>query len=1259
MALFNKSFPNLLNGVSQQSDALRVDNTCKQQTNAYPSPVEGLIKRHPTDFRWRESTTLNTYLGGAHHVINRDDQEKYLVSILKYGASPSVAFTVHDLENGYRAGVNTADVGNYLSADNPTTAFKFVTIGDATIIVNKEKTVNMDSTETDALPEHAIVHVRQGDYDTDYKVTINGTTKSITTSATLSAQVQTDYIADALATELRGNAESWYQDNSVILNGVSDNNKAGTNDISFDGSVYQSAAKLKFTVDVTGGDTWTDKYVVDKAVRFTSLGTSTASNFMYNPNQTISSSSKNNNKSFAAYVTYYIESTDASNKQITLKTRKTGGSIMYAPHKSYTVDTTKDGRGTATLQVEQTGSTAFPNMVFTAKDSTILCESTEPFTIEANDSVSDTFIKAFHKKTQYFSELPASCYDGFKIKISGDAESIVDDYYATFRTREDTEYGEGTWVEDVGDEIPYKYDYSTMPVVLIRQSDGTFQLRKLDGEFPRFIDWKDKVLAGESATNAIRGIENENAAVGDFIDSGQMTANATHTGGEGTQATGSIRVDSAPDNDDTIVLTDYEGYAYTLKFHGSTTGTFADGRYVTNAGGDNAVAAAIRTAIVEAGLNFTSSVSTDTVSLTASLHGTAGNQTITQTGGTHHTIAGMTGGADFYSTVALENMTAGRVITAGTLVSKNPNTTTSHPSVDLNFDQDGWAGSPRYTYKVFEDATVASDGTVTVKIEGDVTQSGGRRTGDWNDNDVISFYKAPDFSTYTWNERKAGDENTNPNPSFVEKEIEDVFFFENRLGFVAGGSVCLSESGEFFNFFKVTVLQLLDTAPIDVNVPSTNVAKLRHGVPFKANLILFDEQTQYVLGAGRQAVTPKTVAISQTGTAECDRNCKPAVLGSNLMFPHRKGTKAGFHNMLIENPEADIYSSYNIAEHIPSYLEGNIKQLAVIPQENLLVVLPKPTAGTQHNTLYFYKYLDMNRKRVQSAWFKYEVTLPYVGTGTTNGVSNATAQIDSIHVVDDTLYMTCMPTKSGVNWNGWDCLSMKIGSNITDDNSSVLTLLDCKVSSGGAVNKDHTGIFNEVRVHYDSSSNKTWFDLPYYVGTNDNFKVYSKATDSSTSISEVTPESSNTVVATGTRVIFAGNVSATQYWFGKQYTMTYEFAQPLFKGATASGGSSLVTSGRYQVHSADLVYTDTNTFTTSVSAAGRNTYTYTFTADSNKAGITTQGTTPIDSGDFRVPIHAKNDSYTMTVTSTASYPVKLSSAEFEGQFNAKSRRAGV
>ena len=146
-----------------------------------------------------------------------------------------------------------------------------------------------------------------------------------------------------------------------------------------------------------------------------------------------------------------------------------------------------------------------------------------------------------------------------------------------------------------------------MPLVLIRQSDGTFQLKKLDGLTREFVDWKDKVRAGESETNAITGVDNENAAVGNFIDSGQMTTDATHTGGTGTKATGSIEVDSVPTNDDTLTITDYEGYAYEFKFHSSTTGTYLNGRYVsTSSGTVNGVAAALRQAIVEANLQFTS-----------------------------------------------------------------------------------------------------------------------------------------------------------------------------------------------------------------------------------------------------------------------------------------------------------------------------------------------------------------------------------------------------------------------------------------------------------------------------------------------------------------------------------------------------------------------------------------------------------------------------------------------------------------------------
>ena len=1275
MSLFNKSFPNLLSGVSQQADALRTSDACKVQTNAYPSPVEGLTKRNPTDYVWRTAGVAYGagYKGGTCHVINRDENEKYLVSIKQPDAGAAV-FTVFDLESGAYAGVSTPDGVTYLAADNPSTAFKFVTVGDATFILNKEKIAKMDSTLSEPMAEQALVHIRQGDYETDYKVTIDGTTKTITTSETDHTQTQTDYIATTLTTELRGTADSWYQDNAVQLGGILNTDGDGSNDVHWEGSGRGSggapAGKWHFIVQESGGDTWADKFTEDKPVRFTSVGTSTSSNFMYNLNATNYGQSYEENRSFQKYVSYYIESADASTKTITLKT-SVGASAktLHAPHGTGTnVDLNKDGSGTAIIQVNQATSSAFPNFTFRDKDSSILCDSTEPFTIEANDSVSDTFIKAFHKKTQYFSELPATSYDDFRLQVSGDAESIVDDYYIKFQTREETQYGEGTWVEAVGPEVKYKYDYSTMPMVLLRQSDGTFILKEVDGNSPAFITWQDQVLAGDTAT-AITGEANENAAVGPFIDSGQLTTNATHTAGTGTKATGSIRVDSTPDNDDTLVLTDHTGYAYTLKFHATTTsGGFLNGRYVSTAGSpsDETMATRINTAITEANLLFTNTVSTDTVSLVAALDGVAGNQTITQTGGTHHTLVGMSGGLDFYSTVALEGMTAGRVIAAGTLISKNPNTTTSHPTTVLNLTQDGWAGSPRYTWKTYEAATVASDGTVTVKVEGDVV-GGSRRTGNWLDNDIVSFYEDADYKKFKWADRRAGDDASNPLPSFIDETIEDIFLYENRLGFIAGSNVCLSESGEYYNFFKVTTNQLLDTATIDVTVPATTVAKLRHGVPFKGNLILFDEETQYVLGAGREAVTPQTVAISQSGTSECDRDCKPAVIGSTIMIPYRRGSNTGFNSMLIENPEADIYNTFDLSDHIPTYLEGNMKQVVSMPQENLVIVLPQPTAGAVNNTLYFYKYLDVNRKRVQSAWFKYEIDLPTSGNGfwQNDGSTVLNAQIDSIHVVESTLYMTVAPNKAATN-HFFELIKMEIGSNLTDDNSAVLTLLDSKCSHNGAATTNNTGVLNQVNADWNTSTaGKTTFGLPYYLSSGDNFKVFSKATGSSASISEVssslyTIDYNNSGSSNGgSDIVFSTNVLANQYWFGKTYPMTVELANPMFKGATKSGQSSLVTAGRYQVHSADLVFADTNTFSTSVATAGRSTYSYTFTADVNKVGITTQGTTPIDDGDFRVPIHAKSDNYTLTITSTSAYPTKLLSVEFEGQYNSRSRRAGV
>ena len=76
-------------------------------------------------------------------------------------------------------------------------------------------------------------------------------------------------------------------------------------------------------------------------------------------------------------------------------------------------------------------------------------------------------------------------------------------------------------------------------------------------------------------------------------------------------------------------------------------------------------------------------------------------------------------------------------------------------------------------------------------------------------------------------DRKAGDDNSNPLSSFVGQFISNVFFFRNRLGFLSGDNVIMSESGLGgldstgqleFNFARTTVTSLLDSDPIDVSV---------------------------------------------------------------------------------------------------------------------------------------------------------------------------------------------------------------------------------------------------------------------------------------------------------------------------------------------------------------------------------------------------------------------------------------------------------
>ena len=98
------------------------------------------------------------------------------------------------------------------------------------------------------------------------------------------------------------------------------------------------------------------------------------------------------------------------------------------------------------------------------------------------------------------------------------------------------------------------------------------------------------------------------------------------------------------------------------------------------------------------------------------------------------------------------------------------------------------------------------------------------------DGDTYTVTVGSTTASYTlpkWGERTAGDLESAPDPSFIGRNINNVFFFRNRLGFLAGDNVILSEVSKFFNFFPETVISVLDSEPIDVAASHTKVAILK------------------------------------------------------------------------------------------------------------------------------------------------------------------------------------------------------------------------------------------------------------------------------------------------------------------------------------------------------------------------------------------------------------------------------------------------
>lgn len=483
-----------------------------------------------------------------------------------------------------------------------------------------------------------------------------------------------------------------------------------------------------------------------------------------------------------------------------------------------------------------------------------------------------------------------------------------------------------------------------------------------------------------------------------------------------------------------------------------------------------------------------------------------------------------------------------------------------------------------------------------------------------NNNDgTFTFRKA------TWTDRVAGDADTNSAPSFVGKTVNNLTFFQNRLGIIADQNLILSENGKYYNFYATTGTDVLDTDPIDIAASGTTVNKLYNSIDFNEQLLLFSEEAQYILESSGDSITPTSAVLAKTSTFSHDTSVAPKSAGKFVYFAQNRNDKTAITEYFADD-DTLTNDGIDITVGVSKLIPNNAYKIISNQIEDTMVVLCHDTidgsntapytpgsavTATNANTLYIYKYFFDANKKVQSSW----------STWTLNNM-----QILSAEAYDSYLYVL-------VNENT-NAKLLRIDLRNPDFGSLGFSIhLDMKTST--------------LTGSYNATTDQTTFTVPY----TDNQTLFCVDATNGADL--------NIVSQNSTTVIVEGN--HTSCVFGAKFNSSYQFTKPYMK-EQGQGGAMSITSGRYQIRTMSVDYENSGFFTVDVTPEGRSTTTYEMSGNVINSANSVIGQPNIASGTYRIPIQSQNTKFTCTLNNNSHLPSHFISAEIEGFYHRRSRR---
>ena len=472
------------------------------------------------------------------------------------------------------------------------------------------------------------------------------------------------------------------------------------------------------------------------------------------------------------------------------------------------------------------------------------------------------------------------------------------------------------------------------------------------------------------------------------------------------------------------------------------------------------------------------------------------------------------------------------------------------------------------------------------------------------------------FRKQSYVNRDAGDIDTNPNPTFIGTAIQNLTFYKNRLGILSGENLILSGNADYFNWFATTVVQVLDTDPIDIAASGNRVNTLKNSISFNETLLLFSDTAQYKLASSGEAISPTTAVLNEVSTFSHDANVAPVSSGQYAYFAQNRNNNTAIREYYSDN-DTLTNDGLDITVAVQTLLPTNAYQIISNTTEDVLALLCSDTAdaqtapyatgsnvtATNADTLYVYKYFFDKGEKVQTSWSKWVF----------EGVKILGAMSDRSNI-----YLFAA--------EGQTTKLFKIDlQNLADSPIAFNVYVDLKKTVTGT---------------YDAATGKTTFTSPY------------GAKAGLMAINATTGANYTATNTTGSTYTIEGNY--TSLIIGVPYESKYTLS-PQYVRENTGRGLMAITSGRYQIRTISFDYENTGFFTVEVTPENRDTY----TKEMNGYVIGFSGSVDnpaTSSGTLVVPVQSRNTQFTLDVKSSSHLPLYIPSAEVEGYYHRRSKR---